>query len=193
MCSCRCAPLSEARDSPVRSQARAASSDAWLGFLIPVRSGGTVVTISGRGFNSNGSFVSVSFGSVPCAVLSTNFFTLTCRLASPLGLHATTIPATPLSLPLTISPSEGAPQQTFSGASTNFTFTAALTPVIVAASRTRGSTEGGTRVEFTVTNMVSELMSCCVNHGAGQSAWIGSAGKSAAAWAWQRRASADDW
>ncbi len=103
----------------------------------------------------------VSFGGVPCVPTFASNTVVVCRMGWALGNAtvggAAAVPVNPMTQPLRISPSEDAPWQTFATNVTNFTFVPSLTPNLVFATRTRGSTEGGTRVEFTVTNMVSEL------------------------------------
>ena len=137
--------------------------------------GGTTVVIYGRGFNPNPAFVRVLFGNVPCIPTGSSPTAVTCRMGSAIG-NATVggvaaVPVNPLTLRLSISPSEDAPFQTFTSNTTSYTFVPSMTPNVVFATRTRGSTEGGTRIEFTVTNMVGvegvvrEMLTAVLLHG----------------------------
>ncbi|PNH07097.1 Fibrocystin-L [Tetrabaena socialis] len=112
--------------------------------------GGINVTITGAGFASNASFVSVWFGPAPCTVLSASFTSVTCALGSALNASSPILPSTATIASLTVSPSEGAPNQTFALTATSFTFDPVATPVVNSASLSRGSTEGGTNLAFSV-------------------------------------------
>ncbi|KXZ47885.1 hypothetical protein GPECTOR_32g498 [Gonium pectorale] len=111
--------------------------------------GGDIVTITGSGFASNTSAVTVFFGNASCAVLQASFTSVTCQLGSALG-NDTVLPTSEVVGRLQISPSEGAPLQTFADAALAYTFDPAMTPVVRSALVTRGSTEGGTNLTYII-------------------------------------------
>ncbi|KAG2448780.1 hypothetical protein HYH02_006132 [Chlamydomonas schloesseri] len=121
--------------------------------------GGMSVFIQGRGFASNPALITVFFGDVPCNVTSANNFGVTCVLASalpplPVGSNPIAVmPSRPLVAALRISPSDGAPLANYTTANVTFTFDPVQTPVVISASLTRGSTEGGTQLEYGLVNM----------------------------------------
>lgn len=114
--------------------------------------GGTLVTITGSGFDTVLSRMNVSFGDSACRVISSNGSVLTCLTT---GLPARPAAPTPLSLRLT--PTLGAAMYTNNTLS--FTFDPALEAVIYSLYATkdgrspaRGSTEGNTSITINGTN-----------------------------------------
>ncbi|PNH07881.1 Fibrocystin-L [Tetrabaena socialis] len=119
--------------------------------------GGINITITGAGFALNASFVSVWFGPAPCTVVSASFTSVTCTLGSALNASSPLVPSAVNIASLTVSPSEGAPNQTFALTTTSFTFDPAVTPIVNSASLSRGSTEGGTNLAFSVSGFDGAL------------------------------------
>ncbi|KAG2432951.1 hypothetical protein HXX76_008679 [Chlamydomonas incerta] len=121
--------------------------------------GGMSVFIQGRGFASNPALIQVFFGDVPCNVTSANNLGLNCMLGSALPAMAAgsnpiaVMPSRPLLAGLRISPADGAPLLNYTTANVTFTFDPVQTPVVISASMTRGSTEGGTQLEYGLVNM----------------------------------------
>ncbi|EFJ47178.1 hypothetical protein VOLCADRAFT_92358 [Volvox carteri f. nagariensis] len=104
--------------------------------------GGITVVITGKGFDTNTTLVSVRFGNSTCKVISSTATSLTC-VTGPLD----TKPVSPVTWPLSITPTAGTNETTLS----NFTFTfdPALESTVSGIVPARGSTEGGTPVTIT--------------------------------------------
>lgn len=121
--------------------------------------GGMSVFIQGRGFVSNPALIQVFFGDVPCNVTAANNLGVTCLLGSALPAIPTgsnpiaLMPSKPLLAGLRISPADGAPLVNYTSANVTFTFDPVQTPVVISVSMTRGSTEGGTQLEYGLINM----------------------------------------
>lgn len=103
--------------------------------------GGQLVAISGSGFSSNASQVSVSFGISPCAVVSSNFSTITCVTSAAADTSATSTAV------LSVVPALGA--TAISPEQYALTYDATATPTITSIRPSKGSTEGGTLLTLT--------------------------------------------
>jgi hypothetical protein len=106
--------------------------------------GGTTVTITGSGFDTNASFVAVAFGSVPCTVTAATATSLTCVTGA-----LNSKPGSAMPLALSVTPTSGASASSFP--SLTFSFDPALEASISSVSPARGSTEGGTAITITGT------------------------------------------
>ncbi|EFJ47177.1 hypothetical protein VOLCADRAFT_92355 [Volvox carteri f. nagariensis] len=104
--------------------------------------GGITVVITGKGFDTNTTLVSVRFGNSTCKVISSTATSLTC-VTGPLD----TKPVSPVTWPLSITPTAGTNETTLS--SFTFTFDPALESTVSGIVPARGSTEGGTPVTIT--------------------------------------------
>ncbi|EFJ47175.1 hypothetical protein VOLCADRAFT_92352 [Volvox carteri f. nagariensis] len=104
--------------------------------------GGITVVITGKGFDTNTTLVSVRFGNSTCKVISSATTSLTC-VTGPLD----TKPVSPVTWPLSITPTAGTNETTLS--SFTFTFDPALESTVSGIVPARGSTEGGTPVTIT--------------------------------------------
>ncbi len=132
------------------------------------------MTISGCGFAPGGAAggVLARFGSAPCDVLSSTATAITCRTRGQPGGGPF------VSLPLSLVPAAGAPETTFDGSgnatspnvttssrSVMMSFDPALTPRVAPGSfgPLRGSTEGGTPMRLTLTNVPAGITAADVS------------------------------
>lgn len=122
--------------------------------------GGTQVTITGSGFSEGLALAAlgVALGGRPCTPLSVTRTTLTCVTGPALGAasiaSSSALPSADISAPLSVAPSAGASLSSVAGAPA-FTYSRLLTPWVGSCSLSRGSTEGGTLLAFTVSGFES--------------------------------------
>ncbi|KXZ43941.1 hypothetical protein GPECTOR_77g37 [Gonium pectorale] len=110
--------------------------------LVGGSAGGTRVTVTGNGFDTNASRVAVRFGSSICNVTSSTATSLTC-VTGPLAAK----PDAVVTAPLSIVPTIGAGEFTYSAYS--FALDPSLEAAVSSVTPARGSTEGGTPVTIT--------------------------------------------
>ncbi len=104
--------------------------------------GGTIVTITGLGFDTDPSLVAVRFGNSTCTVSASSATSVTCE-TGPLPAR----PASITTLPLSVIATTDAPEVTFP--SLTFSFDPALEANLSSVFPARGSTEGGTPITLT--------------------------------------------
>ena len=137
--------------------------------------GGTTLTISGSGFSTNASEVNVTIGGVQCAVRSSNSTTLVCLTgAAPAGVRRSRSLLAATSYDVLVTPSAGA--LTFAVPSQQFLYDPTLTPAVTAMSPTRGSTAGGTLLNFTCSNSFTAAPTVMIGTFPCQSVTLGSSG-----------------